>query len=74
MSEPTPASPLGRYDTAAADWHATERARLEKLGQKPPFADTQIAAVAFVHGLSVVTVNLADFAAFQGLKIEDWRS
>ncbi len=66
--------PILSYDTAAADWHATERARLERLGQKPPFADTQIAAVAVAHGLTVVTVNLADFAAFQGLKIEDWRS
>ena len=60
------------YDEAAADWHAEERARLASLGLTPPFADGQIAAVAAVNGLILVTANVADFQHFQGLTIENW--
>ncbi len=60
------------YDGAAATWHATERARLSRLGRTPPFRDGQIAATAFVHGLTVVTANVRDFQHFAGLSIEDW--
>ncbi len=60
------------YDQAAADWHAEERARLTSLGLTPPFADGQIAAVAVVNGLVLVTANVADFRHFQGLTVENW--
>jgi tRNA(fMet)-specific endonuclease VapC len=60
------------YDAAAAAHHATERARLTAAGRTPAFVDGQIAAVAHVHGLVVVTHNVADFAAFSGIEIEDW--
>jgi len=60
------------YDGAAAEWHARERARLQKLGRTPPFRDGQIAATAVVNGLTVVTANPRDFQAFDGLSIEDW--
>lgn len=60
------------YDGAAAEWHARERARLQKLGRTPPFRDGQIAATAAVNGLTVVTANPRDFQAFDGLSIEDW--
>ena len=60
------------YDEAAADWHADERARLSAIGLTPPFADGQIAAVAAVNGLVLVTRNVADFQHFQGLTIENW--
>lgn len=62
------------YDTAAADWHAVERARLARLGRPPAFVDGQIAAIARVNALVLVTANVADFAAFEGLDVEDWRS
>ncbi len=29
--------PILEYDSAAAEWHAAERARLEKAGETPPF-------------------------------------
>ena len=61
------------YDAAAADWHASERARLESLGKTPPFSDGQIAATAATRGLTLVTFNQRDFAAFKGVKIVDWR-
>ncbi len=64
--------PILPYDAAAARWHAEERARLERAGRRPPFVDGQIAAVAYVNGLTLVTANLADYANFRGITIEDW--
>ena len=65
--------PILPYDDAAAVWHASERARLAMQGKMPPFVDGQIAAVAYVHKLVLVTFNLADFQFFGGIEIEDWR-
>jgi len=66
--------PILSYDGAAAQWHARERARLESLGQLPPIVDGQIAAIAAVHRVTLVTANLADFERFDGLEITSWRS
>jgi tRNA(fMet)-specific endonuclease VapC len=66
--------PILPYDTAAADWHAAERARLAALGRTPPFVDGQLAAIARTNGLALVTANVADFRDFDGLPVEDWRS
>ena len=60
------------YDRPAAEWHAAERARLGLAGQTPPFADGQIAAVAQVNGLTLVTANISDFQNLRGLRVEDW--
>lgn len=60
------------YDEAAATWHGEERARLESLGETPPFVDGQIAAIAKVHGLTVVTTNDKDFSGFRELAVENW--
>ena len=65
--------PILPYDQRAALWHAKERARLTQIGRTPPFADGQIAAVAITSGLSLVTFNHDDYAAFQDLRLEDWR-
>jgi tRNA(fMet)-specific endonuclease VapC len=64
--------PILPYDQGAAEWHAAERARLTALGLTPPHFDGQIAAIAAVNGLVLVTVNTADFQHFQGLEVEDW--
>lgn len=66
--------PILPYDEQAAEWHAAERARLEQVGRILPFADGQIAAVAKVQGLIIVTRNVSDYADFQGLHMEDWFS
>ena len=66
--------PILPYDAACAEWHGEERARLIRLGRTPPFADGQIAAIAHVHGLEIVTVNLEDFGDFEGVRVVDWRS
>jgi tRNA(fMet)-specific endonuclease VapC len=67
------AIPILAYDPRAALWHAGERTRLASLGRLPPFADGQIAAIAATNGLCLVTFNRDDFAAFQGLQLEDRR-
>ncbi len=64
--------PILPYDEAAADWHAAERARLEALGKTPAFVDGQIAAVAQIRGLVLVTRNVSDFVNFEGLAVENW--
>jgi tRNA(fMet)-specific endonuclease VapC len=64
--------PILSYDEVAATWHGEERARLEALGRPVPFVDGQIAAIAHVHGLVLVTINDKDFARFKGLKVENW--
>jgi tRNA(fMet)-specific endonuclease VapC len=60
------------YCGAAADWFAAERARLTTLGQMPSYPDGQIAAIAKVNNLILVTRNISDYANFAGLTIENW--
>ena len=62
------------YDDRAAEWHATERARLAVKGVTPSFVDGQIAAIARVNGLILVTRNIDDFKPFLGFKLENWHS
>lgn len=64
--------PVLDYDQRAADWHAVERARLEAAGRTPAFVDGQIAAIARVHELTLVTSNAADFRGFKGLRVRSW--
>lgn len=64
--------PILGYDAAAARWHGEERARLQKQGKSPSFADGQIAAIAKTQGLVLVTRNSSDFQCFEGLVLENW--
>ena len=64
--------PVLPYDDAAATWHGRERARLEALGRPAPYVDGQIAAIAHVSSLVVVTLNAKDFRRFAELKVENW--
>ena len=64
--------PILPYDDAAATWHGEERARLEALGRPVPYTDAQIAAIAHVHQLVLITINRRDFAPFSGLRVESW--
>jgi len=64
--------PILAYDEAAAKRHAAERARLEETGTTLPFVDGQIAAIALVNDLVLVTGNVKDFAPFTGLIVESW--
>lgn len=64
--------PVLDYDQRAAHWHALERARLVAAGRTPPFVDGQIAAIARVNDLILVTFNTADFQNFKGLRVRSW--
>lgn len=64
--------PVLEYDRRAADWHAVERARLTAQGRPPPFVDGQIAAIAVVNNLTLVTSNARDFRAFEELRVQSW--
>ena len=64
--------PVLPFDQDAATWHGIERARLERAGRPGPFIDGQIAAIARVHDLVLVTANVRDFARFKDLAVEDW--
>ena len=60
------------YDERAAEWHAKERTRLTSIGNTPAFVDGQIASIAKVNGLILVTRNSADFKKFSKIRLENW--
>ena len=64
--------PILDYDKAAADWHALERARLAAAGNAPPFVNGQIAAIAHVNDLILITSSIGNFKAFRGLQLRSW--
>lgn len=66
--------PMYSYNEDAAKWHARERARLQSIGKTPPFVDGQIAAIAYVNNLMLVTRNISDFDSFLDLQIQSWHS
>lgn len=69
-----PVFPVLSYDDRAGAWHAAQRAALTERGLVRPFVDGQIAAVAAVNDLVLVTRNVKDFAGFEGLSMERWDS
>lgn len=58
----------------AAEWLAAERARLKRQGLIPTQYDSEIAAVAAVNNLILVTRNTDDFVMFPDLRVENWFS
>lgn len=57
---------------AAAEWGVI-MARGERMGHPISEMDAWIAATASVHGLTVVTRNVADFAAHEGKLLDPWK-
>jgi len=72
MREVVTKMPAFPYDARAAEWHARERARLDAARRTMPYADGQIAAVAVVNALTLVTGNVRDFRYVEGLRVENW--
>lgn len=60
------------YDSYCAVWLGRERARLTGVGKPAPRADGEIAAIAVVNELILVTRNTVDFENFLGLHLENW--
>lgn len=67
-----PALPIIGFEDRAARWQAEQRASLRQAGKSPSFPNSQIAAIAAVTELVLVTRNVDDFAEFHGLLIENW--
>jgi tRNA(fMet)-specific endonuclease VapC len=67
-----PTLPILAFDELAAAWQAEERARLGGIGLSPAYVDSQIAAVAAVNNLVLVTRNAQDFRNFTDLRVENW--
>jgi tRNA(fMet)-specific endonuclease VapC len=67
-----PNIPILPYNVAAAKWFALERARLTSIGKPPAYADGQIAAIAQVNNLTLITNNVSDYADFQNLQVDNW--
>lgn len=63
--------PMLDYDEAAATWAGREDARLARRGITVSCEDLQIAAVAVVSGLTLVTADAA-FRRFDDLRLVDW--
>lgn len=60
------------YDANCAMWLGREWARLAALGRPAPRTDGEIAAIAILNDLTLVTRNAADFRSFAGLRVESW--
>ena len=60
------------FDDAAARSYAAVRHDLESRGVPIGENDYQIAAIALVHGLILVTHNTKEFSRVPGLTLEDW--
>jgi tRNA(fMet)-specific endonuclease VapC len=60
------------FDQAATSWYGKERARLQRQGKTCAYADGEIAAIAVIQQLTLVTRNIQDFENFQNLTLQNW--
>lgn len=60
------------YEKLAAEWFAEQRARSQVRGKTVAYADGEIAAVAAVNNLILVTRNTDDYKNFDNLVLENW--
>lgn len=64
--------PVLPFDQDAASWLALERARQERARRVTGYVDGQIAAIASVNDLILVSASPRDFVHFKGVRVEDW--
>ena len=60
------------FDDEASDIFGNIRAQLEKKGEPIGPFDLQIASIALLNNLILVTHNTKEFSRIKKLKIEDW--
>ena len=60
------------YEQTAAEWFACHRAVLKEHGKTAAYADGEIAAIAAVNNLTLVTRNTDDFSAYNNLLLDNW--
>ena len=64
--------PVLALDAAAARLQADLRWHAQQTGRPMAYADSEIAAIAIAHGLTLVTRNLRDFEGRPGLMLANW--
>ena len=67
-----PAVHILPFDRPSAEVYGSIRAQLEAAGTPVGDSDVRIAAIALVHGLTVVTGNVRHFERVPGLMVENW--
>ncbi|MCP4700874.1 MAG: type II toxin-antitoxin system VapC family toxin [Gammaproteobacteria bacterium] len=67
-----PNVPILPYDKQAAALHGELQGKLILMGKTAPLIDGQIAAIAQLHQLILVTRNTDDFENFSALTVENW--
>jgi tRNA(fMet)-specific endonuclease VapC len=60
------------FDDAAANGYGKIRAEIERTGTPIGPLDLQIAAIALMHRLTLVTHNIREFSRVPHLQFEDW--
>ncbi len=60
------------YEQTAAEWFAQQRATLKAQGKTAAYADGEIAAIAIVNNLTLVTRNVDDFRCYGNLMLDNW--
>jgi predicted nucleic acid-binding protein len=71
MFEQDFSNPCLSFDSEAAERYALVVANRQRLGQPMSVEDAQIAAIALVAGLVVVTRNTKDFENIEGLELNN---
>lgn len=67
-----PRIPVLGLDAATARVQADVRAQAARSGRPIGYADSEIAAIAIAHGLTLVTRNTRDFEDRPGLQLANW--
>ena len=62
------------FDDRAAEQYGMIRADLTRQGTPIGGNDLQIASIARVHDLTLVTHNIEEFLRVVGLRVEDWEA
>lgn len=60
------------FDASCAEEYGKRRGALLRQGTPVGEPDVMIAAVALIHGLTLMTHNTADFQNIPGLRLDDW--
>lgn len=64
--------PVLPLDAASARLQAELRWHAQQAGRPISYADSEIAAIAIAHGLTLVTRNTRDFEGRPGLRVANW--
>lgn len=64
--------PILDYDKVAADWHDLELEYFKITKYTPPFVVGQVASIAAVNSLTLITKNIQEYDYFRDLQVDSW--